>query len=169
MRLPDGTLVLLHDYNSQQFPLPIHQLPAVHYYRFMGGRQVLGLYSPVVRRERWHLSADPHPAVTAAEQAQFAKEFIDAHLAHGVLRNFSPSEAKARLLATGKAEQYRLLPLGVLHDLLSLAMLALLCTSIRMQPPRRRKYVDPDRCGWCGYSTIGLTTNTCPECGKPIT
>lgn len=25
----------------------------------------------------------------------------------------------------------------------------------------------PNKCEHCGYATIGLTTDICPECGKP--
>ena len=50
---------------------------------------------------------------------------------------------------------------GVLSILLGLAI-ALIATSLTRNKP------DPLKCGKCGYSLVGLTSDKCPECGQEL-
>ncbi len=50
---------------------------------------------------------------------------------------------------------------GVLSILLGLAI-ALIAASLTRNKP------DPLKCGKCGYSLVGLTSDRCPECGHTV-
>ena len=54
-----------------------------------------------------------------------------------------------------------MLSAGVLSILLGLAVgsVAAACTQNEPGPPK---------CGKCGYSLVGLTSDKCPECGEPL-
>lgn len=45
-----------------------------------------------------------------------------------------------------------------------LAALAVKCTQRSLQSRRKRN----SACPRCGYSTLGLTSSLCPECGTPV-
>lgn len=75
-------------------------------------------------------------------------------------------------LKTANYQHTKLLWRGYVHDGITIFCLALFLLSLRWIP-RTPAYFRARRaarglCPHCGYSLSGLSTTTCPECGRPI-
>jgi len=130
-----------------------------------------GLYAPTTQFQQSRLrvleklpSDDPAVVDVVAQTADDYIKKFGSRWRH-------PDQLRAALTSpTRSYVETTHLPLGYLHNTLSLLMFALLCWSLRLNILKLwRHRIDPTKCPHCRYSTIGLTNNVCPECGQLIT
>jgi len=172
-RLPDGTLTsnlpfVPPDQLSQC--TPTNAVDSVIIHRTSGK---LGWYVPTFKGERIRvysansllpMSTPFHPHTTLIMNRLSSETLF-----------FSPpltSSERRTLLATGRLSRGHTLWLGWLHNAWALLLAIAIPVSITANLDRARRWFIASRrterqeCPHCRYSTVGLTTNTCPECGE---
>ncbi len=136
---------------------------------FPDPRSDCGTYAPTYSRLDLTPTDFQPGSLTPAQQSDFRRQFLEHWVARRIMPTDLSSEERSRFIAGQSVIRVTHLPLGYLHNTLSLTIFAMLCWSLRLNIPKLwRRRADPTKCPHCRYSTIGLTTDTCPECGHRI-
>ena len=114
-------------------------------------------------------------AITVEEQEKYRRFAVDA-IDRANAEQGLGLESMAEGIRGGSSREWKLLPLGVLHDVCFVVGVVLVAVGAyqRWLTPciRRRKARDKMRCAGCGYSLAGLVAREegagvrCPECGR---
>lgn len=127
-----------------------------------------GWYAPT-RRQRYARRTIFASGLATRQEVHLLKESAKKYLLESNFGWNHPDHLVAALVsARANYKEQDILPLGYLHNALSLSMFAMLSWSLRFNIPKLWRKRDPTKCPHCGYSTIGLTTSTCPECGHAL-
>lgn len=165
----DGTIEMIRDIEWRVDPHTGREPNIVESLSIAHSRIPRGLYAPTWRTHSTTFHIVKYRQDVPEEAVALREEFVRQSMAVGYLpRDFSQQNI-AKLLESGVVRRTEWLPLGHLHNAMSFAAFALLCWSLRLNIPKLwRRRTDPTECPHCRYSAIGLTTNTCPECGRPL-
>ncbi len=132
-----------------------------------------GFYAPTTY-SRWAKVIGPSIPELLPQQNELRRRILDRSI--GTLGVMNVGSRRQALINGKVAHLDGISFLGIAHNTISLAAFAMLCWSIplnihKLSPSNLLKgfhTIPIDACPHCRYSTIGLTTDTCPECGNCI-
>jgi len=161
-----------YDIRPERFERPSNPR-AVDQMVILVNREDTGLFAPT-NYNRWAKIIGPSTTDLFTRQSELREQLINQTRYSLGRMSFG---AQRHALIQGKVAQLDgTSAFGITYNAATMLLFALLCWSAKLNAhklsPSRLlrdfRTTPPDQCPHCRYSTIGLTNDTCPECGGSI-